>query len=260
MKFTRLAAAAALLMSAGFANAAILPDFTVTPGAYAPGKVPFVADKITGNYVERVTFNPGGTFDVSIKWNAGQFVANDGTSPLNAGGLAGTGLNNDLGYGMYAFFQGSGTFAGGTFTLGSGSLNLYLDDLLDTTFTAAGSQSATAMWGVTGGGGDDLLLATGSALAGTGNVTCSVGNNCGSFGQVTTFSLTGVGSSFFTSPSPFYDISLQSGQFNGFIPAGTLTLDGSLDVIFAKVPEPGSIALVGLALVGLGVASRRKAK
>lgn len=258
MKFTRLAAATAMLMSVGFANAAILPDFTVTPGIYALGKAPFVADKITGNYVERVTFNSGGTFDVSIKWNAGQFVANDGTSPLNAGGPLGTGLGND--YGMYAFFQGNGTFASGNFTLASGSLQLYLDRALNTTFTAASAQSSTAFWGVTGGGADDLLLATGSALAGTGKVTCSVGNNCGSFGQVTTFSLTGVGSSFFTSPSPFYDLSLQSGQFNGFTPSGTLTLDGSLDVIFAKIPEPGSIALVGLALVGLGVASRRKGK
>ena len=161
---------------------------------------------------------------------------------------------------MYAFFQGMGTFAGGNFTLGSGSLQLYLDKAADTAFENASTQSATAFWGVTGGGADDLLLATGSALAGSGKVTCSVGNNCGSFGQVTTFSLTGVGSTFFTAPSPFYDLSLQSGQFNGFTPSGTLTLDGSLDVIFAKIPEPGSIALVGLALVGLGVASRRKAK
>ena len=258
MKFTRLAAAAALVMSASLANAAILPDFTVTPGAYAPGKSAFVADKITGNYVERVTFNSGGTFDVSIRWNAGQFVADDGTNSLPGGTLAGTGLGND--YGIYAFFQGNGTFAGGNFTLGSGTLNLYLDTLANTKFTVAASQSSTAFWGVTSGGGDDLLLATGSALAGSGKVTCSVGNNCGSVGQVTTFSLTGVGSTFFTAPSPFYDLSLQSGQFNGFTPAGTLTLDGSLDVIFAKIPEPGSIALVGLALVGLGVASRRKAK
>ena len=259
MKFTRLAAAAALVLSAGFANAAILPDFTVTPGAYAPGKGPFVADKIIGAYVERVTFNSGGTFDVSIKWNAGSFVAMDGTSTLNGGGVLGTGLGNT--YGIYAFFQGSGTFAGGVFTLGSGALSMYIDKSLDTTFTAAGAQSSTAMWGVTGGGGsDDLLLATGSAVAGSGSVSCNVGNNCGSFGQVTTFNLTPTGSSYFTAPNPFYMLSLQSGQFNGFTPAGTLTLDGSLDVIFANVPEPGSIALVGLALVGLGFASRRKAK
>ena len=258
MKFTRLAAAAALVLSAGFANAAILPDFTVTPGAYAPGKGPFVADKIIGAYVERVTFNSGGTFDVSIKWNAGQFVADDGTSPLTGGGGSGTGLGNN--YNMYAFFQGNGTFAGGVFTLGSGSLNLYIDPNMNTKFTAAAAQSSTMFWGVTGGGADDLLLATGSALAGSGSVSCSTGNNCGSFGQVTTFSLTGAGSSFFTSPSPFYGLSSQSGQFNGFTPSGTLTLDGSLDVIFGKVPEPGSIALVGLALVGLGFASRRKAK
>ena len=260
MKFTRLAAAAALVLSAGFANAAILPDFTVTPGAYAPGKGPFVADKIIGAYVERVTFNSGGTFDVSIKWNAGSFVAMDGTSPLNGGGALGTGLGNT--YGIYAFFQGKGTFAGGVFTLGSGALNMYIDKSLNTTFTAAGAQSSTAMWGVTGGGGlDDVLIATGSAIAGSGNVSCSLGNNCGSFGQITTFKLENpAGTSFFTAPNPFYMLSLQSGQFNGFIPSGDLTLDGSLDVIFANVPEPGSIALVGLALIGLGFASRRKAK
>ena len=169
MKFTRLAAAAALLMSAGFASAAILPDFTVTPGIYAPSQGAFVADKITGNYVERVTFNGGGTFDVSIKWNAGQFVADDGTSPLSGGGGSGTGLGNN--YNMYAFFQGNGTFAGGVFTLGSGSLNLYIDPNMNTKFTAAAAQSSTMFWGVTSGGGDDVLLASGSGIAGSGSVS-----------------------------------------------------------------------------------------
>ena len=258
MKFTRLAAVAALVMSAGFANAAILPDFTVTPGTFATGKSAFVADKITGNYVERVTFNGNGTFDVSILWNAGNFVKNDGSSAI-FGPI--TGLNNTGGYGMYAFFQGSGTFASGNFALGSGSLQLYLDKSLDTTFNDPSVQSSTAFWGVTSGGGaDDPLLASGSAVTGNGFVSCTGNNVCGAFGQTTTFNLTPTGSSFFTAPNPFYMLSLQSGQFNGFTPAGTVTLDGSLDVIFANVPEPGSIALVGLALVGLGFASRRKAK
>ncbi len=263
MKFTRLAAAAALLMTAGFANAVVLNDFTVTPGAYAPLKSAFVADKITGNYVEVITFSGAGTFDVSIKWNAGQFVADDGTNPLNSGlstSATGTGLGSN--YGLYAFFQGSGTAVAGAFTLGTGSLKMYIDKSLDTTFTAAGSQSSSSFWGVTGGGGaDDDLIATGSAVSGFGSVSCNVGNNCGSFGQVTTFNLENpAGTSFFTAPNPFYGLSLQSGQFNGFTPAGTLILNGSLDVIFEKIPEPGSVALVGLALVGLGFASRRKAK
>lgn len=259
MKFTRLAAAAALMMSAGFANAAILSEFTVTPGAYAAGRSAFAADKITGNYVEVITFNAG-AFDVSIKWNAGQFVANNGTNALAGGGASGTGLGNN--YGMYAFFQGSGTVAGSVFTLGTGSLKMYIDKSLNTSFTDVTAQSSASFWGVTSGGGaDDILIATGSALAGSGSVSCSVGNNCGSFGQVTTFKLENpAGTSFFTSPSPFYGLSLQSGQFNGFVPSGRLELNGSLDVIFQKIPEPGSIALVGLALVGLGVASRRKAK
>ena len=234
------------------AMATVYPDFNVNASNY--GGPSFTADKITGNYTEIATFGAG-TFDVSVLWQGGQFVKNDGTQALSA---AQTGLGTD--YGLYGLFQGSGTFttSGGTshFSLGSGSLSLYGDGNNDTTFTAPGTGAGA--W-TTGNAGDDALLATGSILSGAGNLNPNncVGNLCGSFGQTTTFSLTNpAGTDFFAFPHPFYNLSLQSGQFNLFTPSGTVTLNGSMDAIFA-VPEPATIALMGMGLIGMGLGMRK---
>lgn len=230
-------------------------EFTVDPvnGNYAN----FVADKITGNYTETAVFNTDGTFNVNLVWTAGQFVGGGGNVPYSAfqTGLGAT-------YGLFANYSASGTYlvSGNTTTFtfapGTGSLNLFLD----TDPMAAGG---------------DVLLGSGSPQAGEGTLnpmlsTCKSpvnpngnGINCGSFGASSTFQLTSAGSDFFILPNPFYSMSFQSGQLNNFTPSGTQTINGSLDVVFAnaaEVPEPASVGLLGLGMLGLYAARRRNKK
>ncbi|PKM35719.1 MAG: hypothetical protein CVV06_14775, partial [Gammaproteobacteria bacterium HGW-Gammaproteobacteria-10] len=171
MKFTSKTLAFVGLTSAmaiTSTSALAFPDFQVDEGS-VPGSIAnvFTADKITGNYVEVATFDGGGTFDVSIKWEAGQFVADDGTNPVTTQ-LGSFGTN---GYGMYALFLGSGNFStvagvkGFNFT--SGNLDLFLDPDQDTTF----SQPVTGnvAW-TTGSSAEDILIATGSIVSGQGTL------------------------------------------------------------------------------------------
>lgn len=225
----------------------------------------FSADKITGNYNEIATFNEDGTFDVSLIWNAGQFVAGNGGTPVRN-----TGLTND--YGIYALYKASGTFSivdgETTFTFAdqSGTLQMFLDVGNDTTFAKPSSGAGDFGLGLSG---DDLLLAQGNPLSGLGVLdptlpTCGPsGINCGSFGASSTFALAGFGSDFFVAPNPFYTMSFQSGQLNNFEVGGTQEINGSLDVVFAapgEVPEPASVGLLGLGMLGLYAARRRNKK
>jgi hypothetical protein len=265
-----VAVAGGLSFASAGAMAQVFPDFNVSeasvPGASANT---FTADKVTGNYVEVISF-AGNSFNVSLLWQAGQFVANNGSTPV--GSQLGSVTANQ--YGLYALYRGNGTFvtnANGSNTFNftpGGNLSVFLDPNSNTTFTQPGNGSTA--WG-TGNTGDDILVATGTPISGQGTLdptltTCSgtggAGINCGSFGASSSWNLTSAGSSYFTAPNPFYTVSFQSGQLNNFSTAGTQVINGSLDVIFgggpSPVPEPTGIALIGLGLLGLGLSRRSK--
>ncbi|MEM8512377.1 hypothetical protein RCH14_001693 [Massilia sp. MP_M2] len=260
--------AAAAMFAGATAQAASFNPFTINPVGSAAN---FQADKITGNYTEIATFNEDGTFNVSLYWRAGQFVTGGGNVPLEGGD---TGLGFD--YGIYALYKASGTVSvNGNITTfnfapsAAGDLKFMLD-------APRNNVGATVIAPTTGSGdfiiagsGDDTILATGEPLTGLGTLnpglsTCGNGGiNCGSFGSNTTFNLTAAGAGFFIAPNPFYSLSFQSGQLNNFNPTGTQTINGSLDVVFsdaAEVPEPASVGLLGLGMLGLYAARRRNKK
>ena len=220
----------------------------------------FTADKLNGGYNEVLqvtgTATPGVfSFQSTVFVNWGQYFRNEGGSSIGASSSL-MGVQYDL----YAVVRASGTLslASGLFNATNASLELYADQ-----FSSAGG-SNTALTGFSGlnptltGTGDDQLLLTGSYLSGFGTASAP-GRFTFSFDNI---ALTALGNSYFIAPRPFYFRVLSDGDvdtegFNVTGP-GTFNLVGDISANFF-IPEPGSLALAGLALLGLGIATRRKA-
>jgi hypothetical protein len=269
----------AVALAALCASAGASPLFQVTPSAL-PGtsKAPFNADFISGTSSELITATSATTFS-GTGWVQFSSFTNGGTAVLP--GTSGLGVT----YQLYLTFDFTDTLTSGTayaansgYTINTLNFKVYADPNVNTTFTQA---DASTLTNATVGGttSDDILLGDGSLVSGVAGFDSLGGaflNAIDNFGLCTGAGTAAVGAvnvadancangtgrAFFSQPIPFYSVAFS--EFNNTTQgikrngnAVSIT-NASGGVDFNGVPEPASLALAGIALLGLGVASKRK--
>jgi len=275
----KLASAAAVsfaMMGAAHADA-VLNNWIFNPAGTgsATGQVINEYLDINGNAIIQLAPTSATTFSFTESgvFNSVQADSNGGLFPLNFGGKNITAVFNATGTGT---FGGGFTFSGGTISIYSGTYGVY-----GTTTGIYGADQGTliATFDLLAGGGGDVD-ASGSPIN-NGKVTLMAkasapnGVKSGYFfaADGTDLSTSDLLSFAFTNANTVSDptaalISEVGCQYagNAAACAGNFSNTGTAFFVsnngqfkLAEVPEPGSLALFGIAMLGAGVVSRKRA-
>ena len=255
------------------ASAVVLPQFQVDRDSNSATLNNFYASFFNGSSSERLLSNNTAN---TLSTAAGQTGWLNLTSYTNNGPLGVTGSIlpsvSGLGvdYQLYLTFSlvaalNTGTLGGlgSTYSITNLNYNLYRDDGLNTGFVSAtNTLDATVT-----GNATDVLLGSGNIIAGIADLNTFGGTG---INATTSYTNTAAGNLFFVAPTPFYSLAFAAlnNTSQGVSIVGncatiagcTLAVNaaGIVDFNNNRVPEPETLALLGVGLLGMGASLRKR--